>query len=154
MGNYAVVNAITYSSSTQFNAAALASYTVNGTSYGQYKTAGNLSWLRVFAAGHEVPYYRESTFILRLPLGVTSKLTGEYNRATGCAASVYSDHEERPFDFDLNRSKWLRLNPKCSNRRAYRVIATSNLKMSAFRRGDKIRFYFHDSLAGWHVFKR
>lgn len=32
---------------------------LNGTSYGQFKTAGNLNWWRVYAAGHEVPYYRK-----------------------------------------------------------------------------------------------
>lgn len=58
MGNYAAANAIDYSASAQFKAAQLKSYTVNGTAYGEYKTAGNLSWLRVYEAGHEVPYYR------------------------------------------------------------------------------------------------
>ena len=58
MGNYAAANAITYSASAQFNAAQLKSYTVNGTAYGEYKIAGNLSWLRVYNAGHEVPFYR------------------------------------------------------------------------------------------------
>lgn len=59
MGNYAVANTISYASSAQFNAASLRPYTVNGTSYGEYKSAGNLSWLRVYEAGHEVPYYRK-----------------------------------------------------------------------------------------------
>ncbi|KAM3070492.1 hypothetical protein ACMFMG_010315 [Clarireedia jacksonii] len=57
-GNLAAANAITYSSSAAFNAAAVKSYTVNGVAGGTYKTAGNLSWLRVFGAGHEVPYYQ------------------------------------------------------------------------------------------------
>jgi hypothetical protein len=34
------------------------SYTVNGTAGGTFKNVGNLSWLRVFGAGHEVPYYQ------------------------------------------------------------------------------------------------
>jgi hypothetical protein len=37
----------------------VSSYTVNGAAGGTFKTVGNLSWLRVFGAGHEVPYYRE-----------------------------------------------------------------------------------------------
>jgi hypothetical protein len=32
---------------------------VNGVAGGQFKTVDNLSWLRVFGAGHEVPYYRK-----------------------------------------------------------------------------------------------
>ena len=36
----------------------MTSYTVNGTAGGTFKNVGNLSWLRVFGAGHEVPYYQ------------------------------------------------------------------------------------------------
>lgn len=32
-------------------------WTVNGKSAGQYKTAGTLTYLRVYQAGHEVPAY-------------------------------------------------------------------------------------------------
>jgi Serine carboxypeptidase len=39
-----------------FQAEAVSSYTVNGSAAGTYKTVGNLSWLRVFGAGHEVCY--------------------------------------------------------------------------------------------------
>ena len=37
-------------------------YTVNGAQGGTFKTVSNLSFLRVFGAGHEVPYYREFFF--------------------------------------------------------------------------------------------
>ena len=33
-------------------------YTVNGKVVGQFKTAGKLSFLEVFDAGHEVPAYQ------------------------------------------------------------------------------------------------
>jgi carboxypeptidase C (cathepsin A) len=59
LGGFAVANAITYSGSSTFKSTALKPYTVNGTSYGLYKSVGNLSWLQVYAAGHEVPYYRK-----------------------------------------------------------------------------------------------
>ncbi|TVY82157.1 Carboxypeptidase S1 [Lachnellula suecica] len=57
-GGLAVANAITYSGSTAFNAKAVTNYTVNGVAGGTFKTVNNLSWLRVFGAGHEVPYYQ------------------------------------------------------------------------------------------------
>jgi len=57
-GGLAVANGISYSGSTAFNAKAVTSYTVNGTAGGTFKNAGNLSWLRVFGAGHKVPYYQ------------------------------------------------------------------------------------------------
>ncbi|KAI0123616.1 Alpha/Beta hydrolase protein [Xylariales sp. AK1849] len=58
VGNYAVANAITYSGSAQFKAKELAPYTVDGKEMGQFKTVDNLSFIRVYAAGHEVPYYQ------------------------------------------------------------------------------------------------
>ena len=53
-----VVNQVTYSGQTAFRAKTLAPYKVNGKEKGQYKTEGNLSFLRVYDAGHEVMYYR------------------------------------------------------------------------------------------------
>lgn len=53
------VNQVVYDQSIEFQTASLADYTLNGTSYGEFKTAGNLNYLKVHAAGHEVAYYRE-----------------------------------------------------------------------------------------------
>jgi len=58
-GVYTVAGMINYPQSSAFNAAALQPYTVNGVSKGEYKTAGNLNFLKVYGAGHEVPYYRK-----------------------------------------------------------------------------------------------
>ncbi|KAI9709683.1 MAG: hypothetical protein M1820_003085 [Bogoriella megaspora] len=57
-GGQAVANAVTYSQSSTFKAASLQPYNVNGKQAGTFKSAGNLSFLRVFGAGHEVPYYQ------------------------------------------------------------------------------------------------
>lgn len=57
-GSQLVVNNLDYSDSAEFQATALAEYTVDGTSYGQFKSVGNLNFLRVYEAGHEVPYYQ------------------------------------------------------------------------------------------------
>ena len=53
-GGLAAANAIVYSGQTAFQSKAVSSYTVSGTSAGTFKSVGNLSWLRVFGAGHEV----------------------------------------------------------------------------------------------------
>jgi len=58
-GGLAAANAISYSGRSTFSAAALKPYTVSGAQGGTFKSVGNLSFLRVFAAGHEVPFYRE-----------------------------------------------------------------------------------------------
>lgn len=56
-GNYDVANQVDYDSSSAFASKGLAPYTVNGKQAGTFKSAGNFSFLRVFGAGHEVPYY-------------------------------------------------------------------------------------------------
>ncbi|EMD84874.1 hypothetical protein COCHEDRAFT_1149798, partial [Bipolaris maydis C5] len=61
MGNQAAAEAVTYSGSSAFKSAAMTPFTVGGTQTGTFKTQGNLSFLRVFAAGHEVPYYQPAT---------------------------------------------------------------------------------------------
>ncbi|KUI53502.1 Carboxypeptidase S1 [Cytospora mali] len=66
-GSQLVVNSINYTDSATFQSKALAEYTVDGKSYGQFKTAGNLNFLRVYEAGHEVPYYRKSKPIFGTP---------------------------------------------------------------------------------------
>ncbi|RDL36031.1 Carboxypeptidase [Venustampulla echinocandica] len=58
VSNLESAEAITYDQSAAFKSKAETSYTVNGKAMGTFKTAGNLSWLRVFDAGHEVPYYQ------------------------------------------------------------------------------------------------
>ncbi|KAF2489930.1 putative carboxypeptidase S1 [Lophium mytilinum] len=56
-----VANAVTYSGTSTFSKKALAPYTVGGTEKGTFKTVSNLSFLRVYGAGHEVPYYQPET---------------------------------------------------------------------------------------------
>lgn len=53
-----MANALTWGSSATFAKTALKSYTVGGTAAGLFKTVGNLSWLQVYKAGHEVSYYQ------------------------------------------------------------------------------------------------
>lgn len=54
MGGFDVANLVSYNGSSQFTSTPVKAYTVNGTKYGEYKTVGGLSWLRVYKAGHEV----------------------------------------------------------------------------------------------------
>lgn len=58
VGGYGVANEVDYSGHEEFSAKDLEPYTVNGTELGQFKTVDNLSYLRVYEAGHEVPFYR------------------------------------------------------------------------------------------------
>ncbi|PWY90212.1 putative carboxypeptidase S1 [Aspergillus heteromorphus CBS 117.55] len=60
-GVQAVANAVNFSQQDAFRRAPLQSYTVDGVGRGEYKSAGNFTFLRVFEAGHEVPYYQPET---------------------------------------------------------------------------------------------
>lgn len=55
MGNLKAVDA---AGGSDFKSATIQPYTVNGKKVGEYKTLGNLNWLRVYEAGHEVPAYQ------------------------------------------------------------------------------------------------
>lgn len=61
VGNYDVANAVEFDGQKEFRGKSLKPYTVNGTEKGTFKTVDNFSFLRVYEAGHEVPYYRKSS---------------------------------------------------------------------------------------------
>jgi carboxypeptidase D len=54
-----VANAIAYPGRNAFSAKPLKPYTVDGVERGSFKTRDNLSFLRIYDAGHMVMYYRE-----------------------------------------------------------------------------------------------
>lgn len=58
-GDQAAAEAVSYPGQSQFQSLPLEPYTVNGNQSGTFKNVGGLSFLRVFGAGHEVPYYRK-----------------------------------------------------------------------------------------------
>lgn len=57
VGNQVAAEAVSFPGQGAFNAKELTSYTVNGVAGGTFKTQDNLSFLKVFGAGHEVPFY-------------------------------------------------------------------------------------------------
>ncbi|KAG9644997.1 peptidase S10, serine carboxypeptidase, partial [Aureobasidium melanogenum] len=57
-GGQAISLALNYTHSKEFAAAGYEPFTVDGTEYGEVRQYGNLSFLRVYEAGHEVPYYQ------------------------------------------------------------------------------------------------
>ncbi|KAK4183926.1 Alpha/Beta hydrolase protein [Podospora australis] len=78
MGNLDVANMVDYPGQKSFTEQPVTPYTVKGTVYGEFKTVDNLSWLRVYQAGHEVPFYQPQVAlqafwqtISRLPLSPT-----------------------------------------------------------------------------------
>jgi carboxypeptidase C (cathepsin A) len=58
-GNLATADNLKHPAKAQFASKKLEPYKVSGKSMGEYKTAGKLSFLRVFAAGHTVMAYRK-----------------------------------------------------------------------------------------------
>lgn len=64
LGYKETADKVSYSGHHEFAAGKLVEYSVNGAQKGTYKTVDNLSYLRVFEAGHEVPFYRTSTLCL------------------------------------------------------------------------------------------
>lgn len=58
-GNLYTADNLRFSGHDEFKAKKLAKFTVNGKHKGEYKTVRNLSYLRVFNAGHTVMAYRK-----------------------------------------------------------------------------------------------
>jgi hypothetical protein len=111
-GSQLVVNSINYTDSAAFRSAKLQEYTVNGKSHGQFKTAGNLNFLRVYEAGHEVPYYRK--FLASAPkisrrIGKTrrrNRLTMCPDRTRCCATSFHADYARQSTFVNLTQILW------------------------------------------------
>lgn len=57
-GGEALSLLLDYTHAPQFRSAGYTPFTVKGTEYGAVRQAGNLSFVRIYDAGHEVPYYQ------------------------------------------------------------------------------------------------
>jgi carboxypeptidase C (cathepsin A) len=58
LGGQAAANEVSFSGTSSFNNKGLTPYNVNGKQAALYKQVGNFAFMRVFGAGHEVPYYQ------------------------------------------------------------------------------------------------
>jgi carboxypeptidase C (cathepsin A) len=58
VGGYEAVQTVEFDQQSAFRSADVKPYKVDGVEKGLFKTAGKLSWLQVYEAGHEVPYYQ------------------------------------------------------------------------------------------------
>lgn len=57
-GGEAVSLEIDYKNSAEFRKAGYEKFVVDGTEYGEVRQYGNFSFMRIYEAGHEVPYYQ------------------------------------------------------------------------------------------------
>lgn len=57
-GGQAVSLAVNYTYKSEFAAAGYAPFVVDDTEYGEVRQYGNFSFLRIYEAGHEVPFYQ------------------------------------------------------------------------------------------------
>ena len=97
-GGQAVSLALNWTHSAEFAAAGYAPFVVNGTEYGEVREYENLSFLRVYEAGHEVPYYQPKASLalfnrtlehLDIATGL-EKVTAEYE-TTGNANATHTE---------------------------------------------------------------
>ena len=58
IGEQKVIAEIQFDRSAEFNAASLEPFTVDGELYGSYKTTGQLSFVIIEQAGHQVPAFQ------------------------------------------------------------------------------------------------
>ena len=77
-GGQAVSLAINYTHSAEFRAAGYEPFVLNGEEYGEVRQYGNFSFLRVYEAGHEVPFYQPEA-----SLALFTRVLGNLDLATG-----------------------------------------------------------------------
>lgn len=58
-GNFEAVQALEWEGKEEFVGTEVSPFTVGGVEKGLFKTGGNLSWLQVYEAGHQVPFFRK-----------------------------------------------------------------------------------------------
>ena len=97
-GGEAVSLALNFSYAEQFRAAGYEPFVVDGTEYGEVRQAGNFSFMRIYEAGHEVPFYqplaslemfRRTLADLTLADG-SQRVTAGYN-TTGLAQATHTE---------------------------------------------------------------
>ena len=97
-GGQAVSLAVNYTHKAEFAAADYAPFIVDGVEHGEVRQYGNFSFLRVYEAGHEVPFYQPEAsleFFRRvlenrdIALG-TTELTGTYE-TNGTASATHTE---------------------------------------------------------------
>ena len=77
-GGQAVSLQIDYTHSAEFRAAGYAPFVVDGTEYGEVRQFGNFSFMRIYEAGHEVPFYQPLASLVMF-----SRVLGNVDIATG-----------------------------------------------------------------------
>ena len=77
-GGQAVSLQVDYVHSAEFRAAGYAPFVVDGTEYGEVRQYGNFSFMTIYEAGHEVPFYQPLA-----SLAMFSRVLGNLDIATG-----------------------------------------------------------------------
>lgn len=80
-GGEAVSNEIRYTHSKEFAKTGYVPFVINGTEYGEVRQYGNFSFLRIYEAGHEVPFYQPlaSLEYFKRTLDNTDIATGKFD---------------------------------------------------------------------------
>ncbi len=77
-GGQAVSLQVDYVHSAEFRAAGYVPFVVDGTEYGEVRQYGNFSFMRIYEAGHEVPFYQPLA-----SLAMFARVLGNVDIATG-----------------------------------------------------------------------
>ena len=96
-GGEAVSLAVNYTDAAAFRASGYTPFLVNGIEYGEVRQHGNFSFLRVYEAGHEVPYYQPAASLAMFQRVIEGKvvadgsdLTADYS-SSGDASATHTE---------------------------------------------------------------
>ncbi|KAI8098799.1 prepro-carboxypeptidase Z [Halteromyces radiatus] len=77
-GNHAWAQQLNFKGSKAYRKDKLKPWLVDGKEVGQYQAGGNLTFVRVYEAGHEVPYYQPKAALAMFTNAVESKSFGKH----------------------------------------------------------------------------
>ncbi|KAI8638022.1 Alpha/Beta hydrolase protein [Parasitella parasitica] len=72
-GNYALTTDLKFNGSVEFNNQALRPWVFQGKEVGQFQSTSLLTFIRVYEAGHEVPYYQPKTSLAMFDKWISNK---------------------------------------------------------------------------------
>ncbi|CEP10508.1 hypothetical protein [Parasitella parasitica] len=72
-GNYALTADLNFNGSSQFNNQTLRPWVVQSKEVGQFQSTSLLTFLRIYEAGHEVPYYQPKTALVMFDKWISKK---------------------------------------------------------------------------------
>ncbi|CAO3645027.1 unnamed protein product [Cunninghamella echinulata] len=110
-GNYAWAEKLEFDGKDEYRQQSMQPWTINGKKVGEFQSGGGLTFVRVYEAGHEVPYYQPEASLeidnsksnnMDYNSDTDSQTTAEFIDLTNTTQDSYTDNISSQFRNDMN----------------------------------------------------